>query len=196
MNKFYAGIGSRETPQDVLDDFQKLGAFLAKHGFTLRSGAAEGADAAFEAGCDSISGKKEIYLPWKRYNENLSQLLGTKAGWDFAAEFHPTWDVLSLNAKLLIARNSHIVMGMNLDQPCDFIICWTPDGKEIGGTAQALRIAKKYKIPVYNFGNSKDKDKLRSFLRKSVLKYEETKTVRKSPASKKRGRTLQSNKNS
>jgi hypothetical protein len=196
MNKIYAGIGSRETPPEVLDDFKKLGAFLAKHGYILRSGAAEGADAAFEAGCDSISGKKEIYLPWKKYNENPSQLLNDQAGWDLAVQIHPYWDNLNLNAKLLIARNSNIVMGMQIQQPCDFIICWTPDGREIGGTAQALRIAKKYKIPVYNLGNSKDKDKLRAFLRKTVLKHEKAKTSRKNSTPKKRRCSLQSNKSS
>jgi len=37
--------------------------------------------------------------------------------------------------------------------PSNFVICYTPHGKDIGGTSQAIRIAKHHHIPVYNLGN-------------------------------------------
>ena len=49
---YYAGIGSRETPGLMLGAFARIGEFLAKKGYTLRSGGADGADTAFEVGCD------------------------------------------------------------------------------------------------------------------------------------------------
>ena len=52
----YSGIGSRETPDNVLVVMEKLGAAFAKKGFVLRSGGADGADSAFERGCDSANG--------------------------------------------------------------------------------------------------------------------------------------------
>ena len=58
---YYAGVGSRETPQDVLKIMWKIGKHLADKGYTLRSGGARGADAAFENGCDSVMGSKEIF---------------------------------------------------------------------------------------------------------------------------------------
>ena len=38
--KYYAGVGSRETPQDVLETMWKIGKHLADKGYTLRSGGA------------------------------------------------------------------------------------------------------------------------------------------------------------
>lgn len=56
---YYAGVGSRETPQDILNTMYKIGKYLASKGYTLRSGGAIGADTAFENGCDSVKGEKE-----------------------------------------------------------------------------------------------------------------------------------------
>ena len=61
---FYAGIGSRETPDCVCWVMRRLGRSLAELEITLRSGGAKKADSAFEAGCDEAQGPKEIFLPW------------------------------------------------------------------------------------------------------------------------------------
>jgi predicted Rossmann fold nucleotide-binding protein DprA/Smf involved in DNA uptake len=60
----YAGIGSRETPPDVQKLIFDIADKLAKKGYVLRSGGADGADLTFEAGCDNSNGLKEIFLPW------------------------------------------------------------------------------------------------------------------------------------
>jgi hypothetical protein len=155
----YAGIGSRETPVKFLLAFVEIAETLANNGVILRSGGASGADSAFEMGCKKVQGKMEIYLPWKGFNENESHLFGvTPEAMELAQKFHPKWDKLSDKGKLLIARNGYQVLGESLKNPVDFIMCWTKEGKVTGGTGQALRIAKHYNIPVYNFGK-KDFDK-------------------------------------
>ena len=58
---FYTGVGSRKTPKDVLELMVKIAIKAAQNGYTLRSGGAEGADKAFEHGCDMVKGPKEIY---------------------------------------------------------------------------------------------------------------------------------------
>lgn len=68
------------------------------------------------------------------------------------------WDSLNISVKRLMARNCYQVLGSKLNDPTNFIICWTPQCKEIGGTSQALRIAKNYNIKIYNFCNEKDKN--------------------------------------
>ena len=78
MNKTYAGIGSRETPDDIIEFMMKCGAYLANKGYTLRSGGADGADLAFERGCDKYDGIKEIYLPWTGFNGSKSKLVVNK----------------------------------------------------------------------------------------------------------------------
>jgi len=58
MNIYYAGIGSRQTPDWCLKIFEELGAKLAEEGYILRSGHAEGSDMAFEKGCNKVNGRE------------------------------------------------------------------------------------------------------------------------------------------
>ena len=67
--KYYAGIGSRSTPEDVLDRMYKLAILLAKRSYTLRSGGANGADTAFEKGCTIVNGSIDLWLPWNGFNK-------------------------------------------------------------------------------------------------------------------------------
>ena len=146
----YSGIGSRKTPEDILMKFDRIGKILANKGFTLRSGGADGADSAFEVGCDKANGKKEIFLPWKGFNGNTSLLFDPpEEAFVMTGKIHPGWHHLKQGARRLHARNCQQVLGINLDNPVQFVICYTKlDG---GGTLQALRIAQQKKIPIYNF---------------------------------------------
>ena len=71
MKKVYAGIGSRETPGGTLKRMGVISGALHTLGFKLRSGAADGADSAFEK---FAGNNKEIYLPWKGFNKHPSEL--------------------------------------------------------------------------------------------------------------------------
>lgn len=152
----YAGIGSRETPRDILDIMVDVGAWMAKQGHTLRSGRAPGADQAFEDGCNRLRGSKEIYLPWSGFqNAPLAKgyiIPDVPEAYEIAARFHPAWDRLSQGAQKMMARNSHQILGLNLQTPCDMVICWTKGGLGGGGTGQALRIAKSLNIEIYDLG--------------------------------------------
>ena len=55
--------------------------------------------------------------------------------------------------KALHSRNAMQVLGFDLDDPVDFVLCWTPGGNKLGGTATAIRIAEDHNVPVYNLGN-------------------------------------------
>lgn len=162
--KFYfTGIGSRslnrqEHPR-VWGVIKTVAAELAYYGI-LRSGGAEGADSAFELGCYLGGGEAEIYLPWDGFNgkyiddEPAYRLMCTNLleAEDIARDYHPNWSSLSPGAKLLMTRNTYQVLGADLQTPSSFVLCWTEGGKEIGGTSQALRIAKAYRIPILNLG--------------------------------------------
>ncbi len=151
MQRFYAGIGSRETPSQTLSLMTEVAGLLENKGFTLRSGGADGADAAFERGV-SRKENKEIYLPWRGFNHNPSTLYNpTPSALKMASLFHPAWDRCSQGAQKLHARNCHQVLGLDLQTPSLFILCWTKDGKLAGGTAQAMRIAQHHRIPIINF---------------------------------------------
>ena len=57
MTKFYTGIGSRQTPKDILNLIEDVAFKLASKGYILRSGAAKGADTAFEDGAKAYANK-------------------------------------------------------------------------------------------------------------------------------------------
>lgn len=146
----YAGIGSRDTPGNVLDLMQGIGRHFSHKGYVLRSGGARGADGAFEKG--ECFGRKEIFTA---YHSQFHP-----AWFTHASRYHPKWGKLNQHAKELHARNSAIVLGEALDAPVNFIVCWTSDGKASGGTGQALRIADDLGIPVYNLHSLQRADDL------------------------------------
>lgn len=162
MSKFYAGIGSRKTPSNIIKIMERVGEFLATKGYTLRSGAAKGADAAFERGCDRVEGDKEIYLPWERFENHSSKLYFKKSpikemkekAFKLSEKYHPSWDNCSYGAKCLLARDAFQVLGSDLKSPVRFVVCWTPSvwkpGTKAGGTSQALRIAYDKDIRIFN----------------------------------------------
>jgi len=150
--RIYAGIGSRQTPDKYCELFTNIGYDLANKDFILRSGGAEGADKAFENGCDFADGMKEIFIPWKGFNRSDSKLYPpSDEAMKLAESFHPAWNNCTPAAKLLHARNGHQILGKDLKSPVDFVLCYSPGGFKSGGTSQALRIAKKYNIPIHNF---------------------------------------------
>jgi len=155
MKRYYTGIGSRETPDPVLDLMTRFAGVFGKQGWVLRSGGAPGADTAFFKGAVD----HEIYLPWKGFNnyedDDATRLTPQAEAFDIAKEFHPAWFNLSHGGRKLMARNSHQLLGYDVTVPIlsEFVICWTKDGKLKGGTAQALRMAEHYEVPVLNLGD-------------------------------------------
>jgi hypothetical protein len=169
-NFYYAGIGSRETPQEVMQMFTSLASFLSRKGFILRSGGASGSDKAFEIGCDKVNGEKEIYLPWRGFESSTSDLIVSDVrAFEIAEKYHPYWHNLKEGARKLQARNSHQGLGQDLETPSAFVICWTKGGKGSGGTGQMIRIAKAYSIPVFDVGKYKTIDETLVELRKFLM---------------------------
>lgn len=155
MNKYYTGIGSRQTPKDIMDLMTKIAQYLCQKGYILRSGGADGADTAFENGADE---NKKIYLPWKRFNGNMSPFIPiTNEAIIMASKMHPTWEYLSDGAKMLHARNCYQVLGEKLNEPSEFVICWALLAK-LGGTGQAIRVAKANNVHVYNLVKKEDRE--------------------------------------
>jgi hypothetical protein len=168
MNKTFAGIGSRQTPPEILEKMKAIAKFLSERGYTLRSGGADGADSAFEQGAT----KKEIFLPWNNYNgrkvDNISFIADTlyDKHFNLAESLHPAWEKCSPGAKKMHARNTQQILGRNLDNPCDFVVCWTKDGKLMGGTSTSIRLAMSYNIPVFNLGAPEGLQDFRTFCKK------------------------------
>ena len=165
--RYYAGIGSRETPDDILELMGSLAEGLYRRGYTLRSGGAPGADQAFEWGIANLGGTKQIqrhsqiFLPWANFEKKNRSwikpcLTEPGLGADIIAKvYHPRYQYLSRGAKLLMARNSHQIFGPDIYNftLVDFVICWTKGAKGGGGTGQALRIARDKEIKIYDLAD-------------------------------------------
>lgn len=178
MSMIYTGIGSRETPQDVLHQMFAVAQGLAEKGWILRSGAAPGADEWFEKGCDASHGQKEIYLPWKNFQKNKSVFYNVSQEAVDVAE--SVWDktrtspfkYLKRPVKLLMGRNAYQIAGRTLDNHSDVVVCWTPDGcidaaerrPKTGGTGQAIAHASYLGIPVFNLQREYALDELMEFI--------------------------------
>jgi len=159
MTKFYTGVGSRETPESVLRLMKKIAIKLSELGYCLRSGGADGADSAFEAGA--------------RFKRIFTANQATPEAIKIAAKFHPAWHRCGEYARKLHGRNSFQVLGENLNTPSSFLICWTRDGAtshtersiKTGGTGTAISIANHYNIPVFNLNRPKHFKRLSDFIK-------------------------------
>ena len=174
----YAGIGSRRTPPDVLSLMRQVAEKLARAGWLLRSGAADGADTEFEEGARIAAGKAQIFLPWRQFNGSASPLVAPlmptyPQAERIAAEHHPAWDRLGRGARLLMTRNVMQVLGANLVSPVRLVLAWAPnprfDGQGRvqdvdGGTGLAIRLAYARRIPVFHLGLPEHLARVQAFL--------------------------------
>ena len=152
----YAGIGSRNTPENIQAIMTKLATKLESLGWVLRSGGAIGADSAFELGLLNQRNKEIYYASTEMKDFAL----------DSVKQFHPVPHKLNEYQTKLMARNYYQIMGFNNDMPVKFVICWTPDGCishktrniNTGGTGQAISIADSKGIKVLNLARIEDLD--------------------------------------
>jgi len=138
----------------------KIALFLAQNGYVLRSGGAEGADSAFERGVrqSGFPSLMEIWLPWRGFNNRSGPTYHYKDYphncWEYqvSEKHHPNWGRLSDAVRKLMCRNANQVFGNCVETSSNslFVICWTKDGLDSGGTGQAIRVAREVGIPVYN----------------------------------------------
>lgn len=167
MTRFYAGIGSRQTPPAVLLDMTLIAEILQAKGYRLRSGGAHGADAAFAAGAGEAA---EIYLPWPGFNSvRFGVVCGDNAVLrTIAEEHHPAWGSCSRGARALHTRNVAQIVGTHPPHSgnSEFVVCWTPGGSGSGGTGQAIRIAQHYDVPVFDLAIPQRRLDLNELLKK------------------------------
>lgn len=193
MPAAYTGIGSRETPIGVISIMEDAGYRLARMGLVLRSGKADGADAAFQRGAQRFSGAKcEIYIPWKGFKggEGLVDTYDITLDmvdrefpehadmrWDWVKEVHGGWEKLSQGARKLHERNIHQLFGKDLGNAylnqSKFVIYYaqeTKGGSPKGGTATCVNLAKKQGIRTLNLLKEENWEVLENFLRGMEIK--------------------------
>lgn len=146
--KYYAGIGSRETPTNIQLLMYDIADFMGRKKFILRSGGAKGADESFEKGAKDHGHPFEIFRPEDATPEAI----------EIASNCHPNWKACDEFARKAHGRNALILFGDTLRIPVNMIICWTPRGETVGGTGQSIRMAKDYLIRVINLYDKVNQD--------------------------------------
>lgn len=182
--KSYAGIGSRNTPDDVLNLMRRAAAALASQGYLLRSGAAQGADSAFEQGAIDRQGAMQIFLPWDGFSERTADGKRYRLDLQSADRLESAMKILEQGAypairkvkqsvQKLHCRNVLQVLGPELNDPVKFVLCWTPDGAQgrddyrqgvTGGTGTAIKLAASLGIPVFNIQRPAQRLRIENFL--------------------------------
>lgn len=162
MKKFYAGIGARKTPKEILEFQTRIATQLEKDGWLLSSGGAEGTDQAFEDGLSTIEPNR-IIIPWSGFNNKYwkgGYIDYSRAGYEIkqqcealASTVHPFWDGLTQGVRTLQSRNMMQILGPELDTPVKFVLYWAPEDKHgvaKGGTRSAVVLAQRLGIPTFN----------------------------------------------
>lgn len=169
---------------------RRLAYKLAQRGYHLRSGAAEGADHAFEAGwwnarmdqvkvCpfESQAMTAEIYIAWSGFNGHTvnshdgnvyipSGAIAHEAE-AIVSQIHPAWGACSPGARKLHSRNVFQVLGQDLKTPSTMLVCWArtdKSGNIKGGTATAWNLARQHNIPCFNLNKEVDYERIQIYL--------------------------------
>lgn len=181
--KPYTLIGARATPEGILKLMTDVAYTLCLKGYTGRSGAAVGADTCLEEGYERYSNEFgsapeliEIYLPWQGFNNRFSDatkscyVLNNTEATAIAEEIHPAWDRCSRGARALHTRNVHQILGINLDSPSKFVICWAEprgtNGDVKGGTGTAVRLGMSHGCTIFNLYYPDVQERMRNFVNK------------------------------
>ncbi len=177
---YYTGVGSRETPKEIMQLMCVFAKKAANLGWVLRSGGAGGADIAFQSGV-SISeepDRGDIYVPWKGFQnyqgtEPMIKIASQFENWPeaekIAARVHPAWDKCSKGAKALHTRNVYQVLGDSLATPSKFLLCWAQvdrQGVPKGGTRTAWMLAVEHDVATYNLHDPATYDRISAWVNK------------------------------
>lgn len=165
QNKYFTGVGSRETPNEICEIMKLIGKKLDERGWILRSGGAKpkrksnttfSADLSFEA----LVKNKYIYtvrnfdFSEPNYSFCRNEVISVL---DKHLNLDNNYDKF---CQTLLLRDINQVLGSpkTSTEKSKFLICWTKsenyNDSSLGGTRIAVRCALKHGIKVYNLVNN------------------------------------------
>jgi hypothetical protein len=161
----YACIGSRKAAEtkNIKGIMQECIIHLNAFNALNRTG---GADACDQWG-EEVAIESEIFIPFAKFRPDLmdnppahKKVIKTwllpkeikDKAMEMAEEVSPHLKFARYGARVMHGRNPFQILGKDLNDPDDFVLCYTKHGKIEGGTATAIKLALKYNIPVFNLG--------------------------------------------
>lgn len=185
MTKYYTGVGSRETPKEILGLMREYSKVMALLGWSFRSGGANGADSAFSDGwwdardIDKEIQEGEIYLPWDGFNDFMPSdpccILVTdkriiQKAQEILKTIHPAYDKLTRGPLALHTRNVYRVLGKDLQTPSKGLVGYAKldkHGVDRQGPGTAIKIAEKYGVKTRNLVKDEDRKFILDFVERN-----------------------------
>jgi hypothetical protein len=145
---------------------------LLARGYTIRVNAD---DKSLYEQLKNLGPNVEFYIPWKNFNDiDSKHYFNHEVHKKIAQEHFPAWDKVPDIIKSLLARNVRMILGDRLNSSMFFLLTWSEDGavtsldcsNKTGKAAFLIKVASRYKLPVFNIGNEKS---LKVFERNFIL---------------------------
>lgn len=168
-------IGTREPLFEYHDLMVRIGKAFSDKGYIARSGGAIGSDSLFLKEYDPSltivyrNDDREGCINVKNHNNYYEFEL-------LASRVNTHWEFMPVNHKELHARNIPQIMGLNLNTYSDLVIFCANEnyrGQVSGGTATAVKTARRLNIPTINIMNKVQRKKLCDWLKiEDIVVYE------------------------
>lgn len=191
----YAMIGSRSTSPETCKWLYELAIKLIKLGAVGYSGGAEGADTSLtKAVEDSIKVPEhipgyrmaKIFIGWYNFNSlkggdlegaviDGSKVTNVPLAKKLARTLHPAFDKMKPGAQALHTRNCFQILGESLANPVD-VVFYSADnldhqGRPIGGTATAWKLATALGVPTFNVNTADGRDGANEWVNEYIEKH-------------------------
>ncbi len=177
-----------DLPEKVIAEFIEVGRLLEAKWFTFRH-TAESYRKDQNRIIKMLEKRGEGYLLWKGANgefptafpgptekaHRITQTLTNFYGMVRDGEFREKYN-MPVFMQDILARNTMLFLGKEIDTPINLLVCYSPDGAEnknekiemktpavVGG---AIELADQLSIPVFNLGKPGAMDRIKAFVEK------------------------------
>lgn len=171
-------VGNEKLPSDVKEKIIEISKVLLTKGYKFRHyGSAD--DELQNAIIDIEIGSKETYIPWKKFNPNITKpilSLGTGTAYGIGLDNHKVFMKLPAPVRAVLANNVHVMLGKDCNDPLDLLISYTKCGSEhltkkmdyklTGSLTFFLSVCGESNIPVFNIKNEDCIKRISDFLKK------------------------------
>lgn len=166
----YGVVSNIKAPEPIIEKAKQVAEYLRDKPFMLRTG---GGNTEIENVFEKSTDNKELYLPWKNFNQKDSKIFRYDQHiCDIARWQQPGYETVPLWQQSFFNRTVGVVLGKDGKSPVRFIIGWSYDSVEhaIHRTAKtgfigvAVSVAALLKIPLFNLNNTDAFDRLKLYV--------------------------------
>lgn len=158
--QYYTVAGSRKTPVAVLETMRQVAKALDYSGYVLRTCASHGPGLIAYGASQEATGLGQRWVPWLGFDGHFESIhLPDREHFRLAQALRNDWHILPNATQAMKACNVAELLGVGLDQPSRFLLCYSACAaqspqeltRHSGATGELIRLADYLEIPVVNF---------------------------------------------